>query len=404
MQVVSIKYFGIEVVSHFSPGVPIKGCSSAWGFIADTYNIVMHAYEGKVAVDKASWDIMSSTTLTAEEKEYALGKVEQLRWAYGAAGLLRIAGTIAGLAGTYTGHPILGILIKTLLNMAANLIEDYLEKALLYYAAGGKGSYLKWLIDPSGYVYNKKTSARLEGVTVTAYCIEFDGELYDAATFWANPPDETEFGEPWDASEYSQINPLTTNDEGRYAWETPEGWWRVKYELEGYQTTWSEWLPVPPPQTDVNIGMLAVGETADSEFSGKVKYQSSVIPATVSLYDGEELIASATTDSTGTYTLEAPEGTYTLEVTKPGYLSYTIKNLVLLEGDSIDEIDISVLAGDVNGDGNVNSVDLTQFLSEFGRAPEKYLNADIDGNGSVNSVDLTCLLAGFGKSKTVITR
>ena len=41
-----------------------------------------------------------------------------------------------------------------------------------------------------------------------------------------------------------------------YAWDVPEGWWRVKYEKSGYETVWSEWLPVPPPQTNVNIGMV----------------------------------------------------------------------------------------------------------------------------------------------------
>jgi hypothetical protein len=38
----------------------------------------------------------------------------------------------------------------------------------------------------------------------------------------------------------------------------PEGLWQVKAELSGYTTTDSgEWLPVPPPQTEVNIGMVS---------------------------------------------------------------------------------------------------------------------------------------------------
>lgn len=44
---------------------------------------------------------------------------------------------------------------------------------------------------------------------------------------------------------------------GCYAWDVPEGWWRVKYEKESHETVWSDWLPVPPPQTDVNIGMVS---------------------------------------------------------------------------------------------------------------------------------------------------
>jgi hypothetical protein len=62
------------------------------------------------------------------------------------------------------------------------------------------------------------------------------------------------------------------------------------------------------------------------------------------------------------------------------------------------------MAGDVNGDGVVNAIDLTQFLSEFNRAPVKFLDADIDGNGIVNAIDLTYLLAGFNKMDVVIDK
>ena len=55
--------------------------------------------------------------------------------------------------------------------------------------------------------------------------------------------------------EYEQANPLLTNVDGKYAWDVPEGWWRVKCEKEGYQTRWSDWMTVPPVQTDINIAM-----------------------------------------------------------------------------------------------------------------------------------------------------
>jgi hypothetical protein len=40
----------------------------------------------------------------------------------------------------------------------------------------------------------------------------------------------------------------------------PAGLWQVKYEKQGYQTEYSEWLPVPPPQLDVNQAMKQLGE------------------------------------------------------------------------------------------------------------------------------------------------
>ena len=105
---------------------------------------------------------------------------------------------------------------------------------------------MKPSIDPSGYVYEGVPSNRLEGVTASIYYKETTedmyGELHDKVVLW-------------DASEYAQENPLFTDKDGMYAWDVPQGLWQVKFEKEGYETAYSEWLPVPPPQLDVNIGM-----------------------------------------------------------------------------------------------------------------------------------------------------
>ena len=108
----------------------------------------------------------------------------------------------------------------------------------------GEGSTAE--IDPSGYVYEAVTSNRLEGVTVTCYQKVQTEDMYG---------DVTEEAVVWNAEDYSQQNPLKTDATGFYRWDVPQGWWQVKYEKEGYETAYSEWLPVPPPQLDVNIGM-----------------------------------------------------------------------------------------------------------------------------------------------------
>ena len=108
-------------------------------------------------------------------------------------------------------------------------------------------------IDPSGYVYDTETDKRLAGVKTTLYWISFDEK--DENTV----PSENEYGTLWNADEWDQINPITTDSEGRYAWDVPEGWWRVSYEKNGYETAWSDWMQVPPPQTDVNIGLVSNG-------------------------------------------------------------------------------------------------------------------------------------------------
>ena len=100
----------------------------------------------------------------------------------------------------------------------------------------------KYAIDPSGYVYEGFPENRLEGVKATIY--------------YQDP--ETKETVLWNAAEYDQANPLYTDEDGAYAWDVPEGLWQVKYEKEGYETAYSEWLPVPPPQLDVNIGMVSM--------------------------------------------------------------------------------------------------------------------------------------------------
>jgi hypothetical protein len=150
---------------------------------------------------------------------------------------------------------------------------------------------------------------------------------------------------------------------------------------------------------------LMWGKTFEaSHFAGTVLYQTSPREATVALHNSEgKHIDTAETDDDGAYSLTAAAGAgYTLTVTKLGYLSYTIRNLTLAEGEDIETIDIRSLAGDVNGDGIVNAVDLTCLLSEFNREPVEYKGADIDGNGIVNAADLTYLLAGFNKRNVLV--
>ena len=99
------------------------------------------------------------------------------------------------------------------------------------------GNGTRPIIDPSGYVYEAVLSNRLEGVATTCY-----EQVNGSAVLW-------------NAEDYSQQNPLKTDATGFYRWDVPQGMWQVKYEKEGYETAYSEWLPVPPPQLDVNIGM-----------------------------------------------------------------------------------------------------------------------------------------------------
>lgn len=102
------------------------------------------------------------------------------------------------------------------------------------------------VMDPSGFVYEGVPSNRLQGVTTTCFYKEtvedMYGDLHDEVVLW-------------DASQYGQENPLYTDEYGFYGWDVPVGMWQIKYEKAGYETVFSDWLPVPPPQLDINIAM-----------------------------------------------------------------------------------------------------------------------------------------------------
>lgn len=111
---------------------------------------------------------------------------------------------------------------------------------------GGDFPDTKPIMDPSGFVYEAVEANRVEGATATVYFKEKYKDMYG---------DERERDTQWDAENYGQVNPQLTDINGEYGWMVPQGLWQVKYEKEGYETTYSEWLPVPPPQLDVNVEM-----------------------------------------------------------------------------------------------------------------------------------------------------
>ena len=136
-------------------------------------------------------------------------------------------------------------------------------------------------VDPSGYVCEAVPSNRVEGVTTTLY-------------YSKNKTGENAV--IWDASDYDQKNPLVSDSEGHYEWYVPDGWWQVKFEKEGYETAYSEWVPVLPIQTEINVAMKSL-------YAPTVKYvnaYSNSVDITFSQYmDIETVNTDTVTVSTG---------------------------------------------------------------------------------------------------------
>lgn len=131
--------------------------------------------------------------------------------------------------------------------------------------------------DPSGFVYEAVSSNRVEGVTASVYYKETYEDIYG---------DQKEKEVLWDAEKYAQENPQFTDADGMYCWMVPSGMWRVKFEKAGYETTHSEWLPVPPPQLDVNvpISQLTAPEVVQAHAyanSVEFKFDKYMIPSTL---------------------------------------------------------------------------------------------------------------------------
>ena len=96
-----------------------------------------------------------------------------------------------------------------------------------------------YVIDPSGTIINSVTSKALSGAKVTVYFKDANGNE-----------------KVWNADDYSQLNPVLTSVNGEYAWDVPEGLWKVKVSKEGYVSSESDWLPVAPVQTGIDFKLV----------------------------------------------------------------------------------------------------------------------------------------------------
>lgn len=147
---------------------------------------------------------------------------------------------------------------------------------------------LKWIYDPSGYVYEAVPTNRLEGVKAT---VLFKEKATGEWKVWN------------DAEAYGQINPQLTDGEGRYGWDVPEGLWKVVWEKAGYEIASSAELTVPPPHFDVNAGLISMAPPIVSGIEAKIGKEGSYIDIRFSKY-------VKTTDpiAAGAITVTGPEG------------------------------------------------------------------------------------------------
>ena len=165
------------------------------------------------------------------------------------------------------------------------------------------------------------------------------------------------------------------------------------------------------------------GFSSGVSVSGVVKSYNPNHDITVQLIQGgvekyKTIIAktSGSGQITQNFTVDSVEaGTYDLVVTKAGHLQYTITG-VAVGSDDIDLNSanyslkayqtITLLSGDVNGDGSINEDDVTviRYPNNINKLVEAADNAlaDVNGDGSINEDDVTIVRYAAHINKSIL--
>jgi hypothetical protein len=101
-----------------------------------------------------------------------------------------------------------------------------------------------YLIDPSGVVFDSDTSTPISGASVTLEWFNPAQSAYQAMS----PSLHAGMFSP-------EVNPQLTGDDGRYAWDTAPGTYRVQVLKAGCDPATSASVTVPPPVTDLDVGL-----------------------------------------------------------------------------------------------------------------------------------------------------
>ncbi len=118
--------------------------------------------------------------------------------------------------------------------------------------------------------------------------------------------------------------------------------------------------------------------------------------------NGKEYKAEVTENGDiGVYSANIPAGIYDISISKPGYLTYTVRGVRVVNRD-ITISELAILPGDLNSDGIIDTKDLAVFIRGF-NSDERYAElrelADFDEDGILNVTDMGYLKPNYDKSK-----
>ena len=286
-------------------------------------------------------------------------------------------------------HPLIKWGIGQLLNMADNYLMDCMRNNRHFLQPG----HLRFIIDPSGVVFEAVIGNPVEGATMTVY-------FKDAET-----------GEEvkWNAEDYDQINPLLTDKEGKYLWDVPEGEWKVVCEKDGYESAESEWMTIPPVRTEVNFQIVSkaapeivsaeAGENGVtvklSKFAdiSTVTSKSLVLEGVTDAYTVSPVLVNEGDKYADTFVLSGKSVASATGVT----VTETVKSYA---GTAAKKATFNMTAaqeihyGDVNDDGSVDLKDVVMMRRALAGGWELSINeaaADVNKDGSFDLKDVVIL-------------
>ena len=160
--------------------------------------------------------------------------------------------------------------------------------------------------------------------------------------------------------------------------------------------------PVNLSLNSAAIAIVTTTETPKGKVMGTADLSSGISPsrATAALLNAAgQVVVSEPLEGNGSYDLEAPAGTYTLRISAPGYLAAK-KSITLTTSTPLLMTKVTLLAGDINGDGNIDALDLISLGAAFEVSPP-LVAADLNADGRVDLFDLTLLAKNWRKTGSI---
>jgi hypothetical protein len=112
---------------------------------------------------------------------------------------------------------------------------------------------------------------------------------------------------------------------------------------------------------------------------------------------GHEIV-SLVPDASGRFQVTLQTGRYTFVASAPGFLS-AWRSQDIIDNTSLPSV--TLLAGDINQDGKINSLDLTIVSNLYNKSPLTVPAANLNGDGMVNLLDMVMLAANYLKTEPV---